>query len=78
MIMCPLVHIIGNIKYQLLGCAIFSTAFLIALSQVNTNERGQAIAFSFLAGLPVGFLELGPCVICQLGAPDVDIGMVFG
>lgn len=74
----PLVHIIKHIRIQTIVFSCVITAFLGALSTGNAGNRSQSAAFSFLATLPAGILELIPVTLVQLDANDADLGTVFG
>lgn len=78
MIFGSVFHIIKHSRIQCVLLLAVSTAFLGALSSVNSSNRGSAAAFSFLAALPAGVLELIPGILIQLEADDVDLGTVFG
>lgn len=51
--------------------------FIGALSTGNRGNKSQSAAFSFLATLPAGILEIIPVTLVQLDANDVDLGTVF-
>jgi hypothetical protein len=55
-----------------------STAFTGALASVNSGNKSQSAAFSFLAAFPAGALELIPTMLVQMDADDADLGTVFG
>ncbi|CZR68169.1 related to trichothecene efflux pump [Phialocephala subalpina] len=73
----PLVNIVKHVRRQILGLLILSVVFTAALSQVGPGDKKQAIAFSFLTALPIGWLETGTTIIVQLDAADADVGMVY-
>lgn len=78
MIFGSVFHVIKHSRLQCVLLLATSTAFLGALSSVNSSNRASAAAFSFLAALPAGVLELIPGILIQLEADDVDLGTVFG
>lgn len=71
-------HIIKHIRIQTIVFMLVCTAFAGALASGNTENKNQSAAFSFLATLPAGILELIPVTLCQLDANDADLGTVFG
>ncbi|KAI5861006.1 fungal trichothecene efflux pump [Durotheca rogersii] len=73
----PLFHIVKHIRWQLVVGCVIMTAFVGAMASVDTNELGQAAAFSFLAMLPVGWGEVITMLMVQYVASDMDLGVAF-
>lgn len=48
-----------------------------ALVTCNSSNFGQSAAFSFLAALPAGILEVMAGLLVQFDSNDADLGMVF-
>ncbi|EXJ70269.1 uncharacterized protein A1O5_06337 [Cladophialophora psammophila CBS 110553] len=69
-------HIVKHIRYQLIVYMSVTVVFCGALSTCNTQNKGQSAAFSFLATLCAGMLEVTPGVLVQLDADDANLGTV--
>ncbi|OJD19321.1 hypothetical protein AJ78_00680 [Emergomyces pasteurianus Ep9510] len=74
----PLWGPFGYPRVILIGTNLWFTAFIGALAQCNPNNKGFGIAMSFLAAVPIGFVEQQTGAITQLFAADKDIGTSFG
>ena len=73
----PLMHLIGHIRYQILISSVWMTAFLGAMSAIDVNTKSRAIAFSFLAGLTIGWGEVIAAILVQYCVSDQDLGVGF-
>ncbi|KAF2646766.1 fungal trichothecene efflux pump [Massarina eburnea CBS 473.64] len=73
----PLMHWIKHIRYQILVSSIWMTAFLGAMASITVENKSQAIAFSFLAGLTIGWGEVIAAIIVQYVVSDQDTGVAF-
>ncbi|KFY03644.1 hypothetical protein O988_01318 [Pseudogymnoascus sp. VKM F-3808] len=69
---------IGHPKVTLIISNMWMTAFIGALAHCNPDSRAFAAACSFLAALPIGFIEQQTGAISQLVVGDKDIGTSFG
>jgi hypothetical protein len=69
---------IGHPKLTLIISNMWMTAFIGALAHCNPDSRAFAAACSFLAALPIGFIEQQTGAIAQLVVGDKDIGTSFG
>lgn len=70
-------HLVKHIRYQLIFYMLVTVAFSGALASSNPHNKSQSAAFSFLATVCVGMLEVTPGVLVQLDADDADLGTVF-
>jgi hypothetical protein len=78
MIFGPLFHVVRHIRWQLIFFMSVTVSFCGALAATNRHTKPMAAAFSFLATLPVGVLELIPGLLVQMDSNDADLGTVFG
>ncbi|KFY91675.1 hypothetical protein V500_04545 [Pseudogymnoascus sp. VKM F-4518 (FW-2643)] len=69
---------IGHPKLTLIFSNVWMTIFIGALAHCNPDNRTFAAACSFLAALPIGFIEQQTGAIAQLVVGDKDIGTSFG
>ncbi|OJD11102.1 hypothetical protein ACJ73_09615 [Blastomyces percursus] len=74
----PLWGPIGHPKMTLIISKIWMVAFTAALANCNPDNLKFAIACSFLAALPIGFVEQQTGAIAQLVVTDKHIGTSFG
>ncbi|KLJ12199.1 hypothetical protein EMPG_09549 [Blastomyces silverae] len=74
----PLWGPIGHPKMTLIVSKIWMVVFTAALANCNPDNKKFAIACSFLAALPIGFVEQQTGAIAQLVVPDKHIGTSFG
>ncbi|KAJ4346641.1 uncharacterized protein N0V89_010572 [Didymosphaeria variabile] len=73
----PLMHFIGHIRYQILVSSIWMTAFMGAMASISLEKKSEAIAFSFLAGLTIGWGEVIAAILVQYVVSDQDLGVAF-
>lgn len=52
-ILGPLMHFIGHIRYQILVSSVWMTALLGAMASITVEHKARAIAFSFLGGFTI-------------------------
>ena len=71
-------HIVKRARSQLLVYMIVVVTFSGALASGNTDTKGQSAAFSFLATLPAGVLEILPAILVQLECDETELGTAFG
>lgn len=69
---------IGHPKWILIVSNIWMTVFIGALAHCNPDNKTFAIVCSFLAALPIGFVEQQTGAIAQLVVGDREIGTSFG
>ncbi|PGH36539.1 hypothetical protein GX50_00575 [[Emmonsia] crescens] len=74
----PLWGPIGHPKMTLIVSKMWMVAFTAALAHCNPDNMKFAIACSFLAALPIGFVEQQTGAIAQLVVSDKHIGTSFG
>ncbi|KAF9737478.1 hypothetical protein PMIN04_009176 [Paraphaeosphaeria minitans] len=73
----PLMHFIKHIRYQILASSIWMTAFLGAMASITVEKKSEAIAFSFLGGLTIGWGEVIAAIMVQYVVSDQDLGVAF-
>ncbi|KAK2809258.1 hypothetical protein FQN50_003899 [Emmonsiellopsis sp. PD_5] len=74
----PLWGPIGHPKMVLIISKMWMVSFTAALAHCSPDDRNFAIACSFLAALPIGFVEQQTGAIAQLVVSDKHIGTSFG
>lgn len=78
LVFAPLFRALGYLKWQLVIACLMTAAFGTAMAAVTYKSEQMAIAFTVLAGLAVGWIELVTIVITGLVAPPNDIGVAQG
>ena len=78
LIFAPLFRTLGHLKWQLVIACLMTAIFGTAMAAVTYKTENMAIAFTILAGLAVGWIELITIVIVGLVAPPNDIGVAQG
>ncbi|KAK4551910.1 hypothetical protein LTR86_010811 [Recurvomyces mirabilis] len=78
LVFSPLYRYLGRVRWQLVLASAMTVAFSAALAAVTSQGRGMGIAFTTLAGLAVGWIELITIVTVGLVAPPNDIGVAQG
>lgn len=78
LIFAPLFRTLGHLKWQLVTASLMTAIFGAAMAAVNENRRSMGIAFTSLAGLAIGWVELVTIVVVGLVAPPHDIGVAQG
>jgi len=73
----PLMHFVKHIRWQILVSSIWMTAFLGACASITVDKKSQAIAFSFLGGLTIGWGEVIAAIMVQYVVSDQDLGVAF-
>ncbi|KAJ9641294.1 hypothetical protein H2204_002972 [Knufia peltigerae] len=74
----PLFRNIGYLKWQMLVACSMTAAFCTGMAGVTYGTKGMAVAFTALAGLANGWINLVTIVIVGLVAPPNDIGVAQG
>ncbi|KAL3601772.1 trichothecene efflux pump [Fusarium poae] len=70
-------HLIKHIRLQILVGTMWLTAFLGAMSSINRDNKGSAIAFSFLAGFIVAWAQDVTMMLVQFITTDENLGVAF-
>ncbi|KEF61664.1 uncharacterized protein A1O9_03232 [Exophiala aquamarina CBS 119918] len=78
LIFAPLFRGIGHLKWQVVAASLMTAVFGTAMAAVTYKTEKVGIAFTILAGLAVGWIELVTIVITGLVAPPNDIGVAQG
>lgn len=78
LIFAPLFRALGHLKWQVVTASIITTVFCAAMAGLTERSEKTGIAFTILAGLAVGWIELVTIVITGLVAPPNDIGVAQG
>lgn len=78
LIFAPLFRSIGHLKWQVVAASLMTAVFGTAMAAVTYKTEKMGIAFTILAGLAVGWIELVTIVITGLVAPPNDIGVAQG
>lgn len=78
LIFAPLFRSVGHLKWQVVIASLMTAVFSTAMAAVNYKTEKMGIAFTILAGLAVGWIELVTIVITGLVAPPNDIGVAQG
>lgn len=73
----PFMSYIGHVRYQILVSSVWMTAFLGAMASITVENKARAIAFSFLAGLTIGWGEVIAAIVVQYVVVDEDLGVAF-
>ena len=78
LIFAPFFRSIGHLKWQVVTASLITAVFCTAMAAVTYKTEKMGIAFTILAGLAVGWIELVTIVITGLVAPPNDIGVAQG
>ncbi len=78
LIVSPLFRTVGYLKWQLVIASVVTAVFGTLMAAVTYETEHMAIAFTILAGLAVGWIELVTIVVVGLVAPPNDIGVAQG
>jgi MFS family permease len=78
LIFSPLFRVVGYLKWQLVIATAVTAVFGTLMAAVTYDTEHAAIAFTVLAGLAIGWIELVTIVIVGLVAPPNDIGVAQG
>ena len=78
LIFAPFFRYVGFLKWQLVVACSMTAVFSASMAAVTYRTESMAIAFTVLAGLAVGWIELVTIVIVGLVAPPNDIGVAQG
>lgn len=70
-------HHIRHIRIQLLVGACWATSFLAAMSSITMEDKAKAIAFSFMAGMAIGWGQDVTMLLVQYIISDEDMGTGF-
>ena len=74
----PLFRTVGRPKWQLFLAAAGTGLFAVLMALVTPSRKGMALAFTILAGLFVGWIELVAITIAGLVVPPNDMGVGQG
>lgn len=74
----PLFRNIGHLKWQMVVACSMTATFCTGMASVTYTTKSMAIAFTVLAGLANGWINLVTIVITGLVAPPNDIGVAQG
>ena len=78
LVFAPFYRFVGHIRLQLaIACALVA-GFTAASGAITASTKGMAIAFTVLAGVGVGWIEMVTLVTVGLVAPPNDIGVAQG
>lgn len=78
LIFAPFFRFGGHLKWQLVSASLMTALFGTLMAIVTYKTEHLAIAFTLLAGLAVGWIELVTTVMVGLVAPPNDIGVAQG
>lgn len=78
LVFAPLFRNIGYLKWQMVVAGLMTAAFCTGMAAVTYKTENMAIAFTILAGLANGWIEMVTIVITGLVAPPNDIGVAQG
>lgn len=78
LVFAPFFRHIGFLKWQLVVACAMTAVFSASMAAVTYRTESMAIAFTVLAGLAVGWIELVTIVMVGLVAPPHDIGVAQG
>jgi MFS family permease len=78
LIFAPMFRIVGYLKWQMVVASLMTAVFATTMAAVTHKTEGMGIAFTILAGLAVGWIEMVTIVIVGLVAPPNDIGVAQG
>jgi MFS family permease len=78
LIFAPLFRSLGHLKWQVVVASLLTAVFGTTMAAVTYKTEKMGIAFTILAGLAVGWIELVTIVITGLVPPPNDIGVAQG
>lgn len=78
LIFAPLFRTLGHLKWQVVTASLLTVTFCAGMAAMTYKTEKVGIAFTILAGLAVGWIELVTIVITGVVAPPNDIGVAQG
>ena len=74
----PIFRTVGYLKRQMVVASLMTAGFGTAMAAVTYERESMGIAFTILAGLAIGWIEMVTIVVTGLVAPPNDIGVAQG
>ena len=78
LIFAPIFRTVGYLKWQMVVASTMTAVFGTAMAAVTYKTESMGIAFTILAGLAIGWIEMVTIVVTGLVAPPNDIGVAQG
>ena len=78
LIFAPIFRTVGYLKWQMVVASMTTAVFGTAMAAVTYETESMGIAFTILAGLAIGWIEMVTIVVTGLVAPPNDIGVAQG